>query len=180
MLEHAPKKALFEAIYSKEGDIIFRFCRARVSGREQALDLTQETFVRLWQTLMSGKVISNERAFLFTVAHRLIIDWYRKKKTISLEHVFQGVANVDDEAYDPSDDNQRVDHELGADARFALAKIQELEPVYRDPVYLRFVEGLPPAAVSKILKISVNVASVRIHRGIKKLQQLLHHDPPTI
>ena len=75
----------FEKTYTDESDAIFRFCLVRVSNREQALDLTQETFLRLWQSLSQDKEIANARAFLFTVAHNLVIDWYRKKKSVSLD-----------------------------------------------------------------------------------------------
>ncbi len=50
----------FEKIYEKESDAVFRFCLFRVSDREQALDITQETFLRLWQSLSDGKEILNE------------------------------------------------------------------------------------------------------------------------
>ena len=75
----------FKNIYEDESDTIFRFCLIRVSNREQALDITQETFLRLWKNMQEGKTILNNKAFLFTIAHRLIIDWYRKKKSFSLD-----------------------------------------------------------------------------------------------
>ena len=86
-MDNTSLKALFTEIYDKESDAIFRFCVTRVSSREQALDLTQDTFVRLWRSLIQGQEIRNPRAFLFTVAHRLIIDWYRKKKPMPFEEL---------------------------------------------------------------------------------------------
>ena len=74
----------FELIYRDKSDNIFRFCLIKVSDRDQALDITQETFLRLWQSLQSKEEIRNEKAFLFTIARRLIIDWYRKKKSLSI------------------------------------------------------------------------------------------------
>lgn len=94
-------KTKFEAIYSKESDAIFRFCFIRVSDREQALDITQETFLRLWQSLHSEKEITNTKAFLFTVARRLIIDWYRKKKSFSLDSMTLGEG---EDSYDVMDE----------------------------------------------------------------------------
>jgi len=67
-------------IYKADSDAIFRFCLVRVSDREQAMDITEETFLRLWKSLLDGKEILNNKAFLFTLARHLIIDWYRKKK----------------------------------------------------------------------------------------------------
>jgi RNA polymerase sigma-70 factor, ECF subfamily len=152
----------FNAIYETHADSIFRFCLVRVSSRDQALDLTQETFMRLWQTLSEGKTMTNDRAFLFTVAHRLIIDWYRKKKPLSLE----------EQLLDPSNGDGQYEHELGAEGRYILEKIAELDDSYRHAVYLRFVEDLQPSEIATILDISTNAASVRINRGIEKLREL--------
>src|SRR4051812_29307947 len=77
--------AEFTQLYTTEADAIFRYCFIRTSQREVARDLTQDTFMRLWNTLSGDKEIRNCRAFLFTVARNLIIDWYRKKKPESLD-----------------------------------------------------------------------------------------------
>src|SRR5436190_23493539 len=77
----------FEAIYAAESDAVFRFCLLRTSDHDMALDLTQDTFMRFWDTMCKDKKIKNSRAFLFAVARNLIIDWYRKKKSVSLESI---------------------------------------------------------------------------------------------
>ena len=159
----------FKKIYDEHGDGIFRFCLVRVSNREQALDLTQETFLRLWNTLLEGKTIENNRAYLFTITRRLIIDWYRKKKSISLDHM------IDDEnvPYDLPDEKSINITEFGAEGRFLLEKINDLPPTYRDPVYLRYVEDLSPKEIGNILYISENAASVRINRGLEELRKII-------
>lgn len=159
----------FETIYNAETDAIFRFCLVRVSNREQALDITQETFTRLWQSLIQGAQITNQRSFLFTIAHRLVIDWYRKKKNISLE----SLAKEDEgEDYEPVNERAAEDLKLEAEGRYLIAKICELSPSHRQAVYLRFVEGLPPGEIGEALGISANAASVRVSRGIEELRSL--------
>ena len=159
---------IFKEIYNEYGDGIFRFCLVRVSDREQALDLTQETFLRFWNTLQKGEKVENNRAFLYTVTRRLIIDWYRKKKSISLDHM------MDDEnvPYDLPDEKSIDMTEFGAEGRLLIAKINILPPTYRDPVYLRFVEDLSPKEIGNILYISENAASVRINRGLEELRKI--------
>jgi RNA polymerase sigma-70 factor, ECF subfamily len=165
-------KQNFEIIYKKESDAIFRFCLIRVSDREQAIDITQETFLRLWQNLIDNKEIRNSRAFLFTIAHHLVIDWYRKKKSIS----FKDMKNADDEDeentdYDPSNNITSDNVLLGVEGRYLLDKINELTETNRLPVYLRFVEDLSPEEIGNILKISANAVSVRINRGLLELRE---------
>jgi RNA polymerase sigma-70 factor (ECF subfamily) len=158
---------IFKNIYQRESDAIFRFCLIRVSDREQALDLTQETFLRLWKTLLEEKKVLNEKAFLFTVARHLIIDWYRKKKSVSLDKMM----SQEEEPYDLPDEKTTESLLLGAEGRYLLEKIKELPQIYQDSVYLRFVEDLSPKEIAKILDISANVASVRINRGLEELRK---------
>ena len=157
----------FKKIYEEHSDSIFRFCVTRVSNREQALDITQETFLRLWQSLQKGEKILNAKAFLFTITHRLIIDWYRKKKSVSLDKM----VNDETEPYDPLDEKTTDGIGIGAEGRYLISKINELSDTFREIVYLRFVENLTPQEIGNILNISANVASVRINRGLEELRQ---------
>ncbi|MDB5239268.1 MAG: polymerase sigma factor, sigma-70 family [Candidatus Parcubacteria bacterium] len=174
MSNHDSLQLTFDKLFQSEADAIFRFCVLRVSDREQARDLVQETFVRLWQTLQKGTEMTNARAFLFTVAHRLIIDWYRKKKAVSMESLSDEAT---DESYDPADEGTLPDNlELGSEGRFLMSKIKELNDSYRQAVFLRYAEGLSPPEIGKVLGISANAASVRVNRGIQELRQLTGYD----
>jgi len=167
MKKHSVKDQ-FVSLYNAESDAIFRYCFLRTSQREVALDLTQDTFMRFWDALSNKTDIRNHRAFLFTVARNLIIDWYRKKKPQSLEELTE---TEDGEIFLPLSDSAHTDIELSAEARYLISKIKNLEPSYRQAVYLRFVEGMSPQEIADVLEISVNAASVRVHRGIEQLRK---------
>ena len=164
---------IFKEIYEKESDAIFRFCHTRISDHEQALDTTQETFLRLWQSLQEDKEILNMRAFLYTVARRLIIDWYRKKKSIAFKDM---AYDEEDALYDPMDETSLDKLNIGIEGRYLLTKINELSGGEKDPVYLRFVEDLSPGEIGEILGISANAASVRINRGLTELRKKAGYD----
>ncbi|MBX4215902.1 RNA polymerase sigma factor [Candidatus Parcubacteria bacterium] len=164
------KKRQFEALYEREADALFRFCLLRTSNREQARDLVQETFVRLWKSLLEGKSIVEERAFLFTVARHLIIDWYRKAKTQSLEALFEG----DEEGgFDVPDAAAYERIGFSAEVGEVVAAMKRLGPKYSEIVYLRLVEEMEPREIGEALGLSANVVSVRLNRGIAALKKLL-------
>jgi len=175
VLSHATKalKEQFTTIYNAESDAIFRFCIVKVSEREIAIDIVQETFVRLWQTFSKGKKIENTRAFLFKVANNLIIDWYRKKKAIPFHEIQD---NESEDPFDPPDDKSSDGTFIGAEGRHLLSKIYEISPSNHSAVYLRFVEDISPGDIAEILGISMNAASVRINRGIEELKKLTGYD----
>lgn len=166
------KKNMFEEAYKEESDAIFRFCLVRVSSREQALDITQETFLRFWESLSSDKKILNNKAFLFTIARRLVIDWYRKKKSLSMEDISRG----EEDFTLPDEETSENNLFMGVEGRYMLNKIKELSSSYREPLYFRFVEDLSPPEIAKILGISTNAASVRINRGIIELRKIVTDD----
>jgi RNA polymerase sigma-70 factor, ECF subfamily len=164
------KTKIFQEVYEHESDAIFRFALIKVSSRDQALDITQDTFMRLWKCMLEEKNISNYKSFLFTICRNLIIDWYRKKKSVSL--------NTMSEDYDNFDviDNSSINNlEINFEAKNILEKIGELNETYQTPLYLKFVEGLSPKEIGEIIGISENAVSVRINRGIEALRDKMKY-----
>ncbi|MFA6414883.1 MAG: RNA polymerase sigma factor [Candidatus Paceibacterota bacterium] len=165
----------FTQLYAEESDSIFRFCYFRTSDRDVAIDLMQETFLRYWEVLLrEGKKVENKRAFLFTIARHCIIDWYRKKKTLSLDALV-GETDADVEVFMETTVS-RKEIEMEHEARFLMEKIRDMDPLYQQVVYLNFVEGLAPKEIADIVGESSNTISVRIHRGIKQLRKLAGYD----
>ena len=54
-----------------------------------------------------------------------------------------------------------------------MAALQELPDAYREVLSLRYVDGLSPSEIGGIVGESENAVSVRIHRGLKKLKEML-------
>ena len=107
-------ESIFNALFSAESDAIFRFCMIHVSDREQALDITQETFLRLWKKIQERTKIENARAFLYKVSHNMIIDWYRKKKAVPLKSY--GDEDSDEAADETIKDGEVTDDDELEDA----------------------------------------------------------------
>ncbi|MDD2766179.1 MAG: RNA polymerase sigma factor [Candidatus Moranbacteria bacterium] len=149
----------FHLLYDNQSDALFRFVSFRVNDREMALDIVQNTFLKMWEVLESGRAIENERAFLFRIASNLVIDYYRKSKEYSLD-------SLAEEGFDaPSDPGIPIETQIDADG--ALACLQSLSEKYREPVWLRTVEDWSVKDIAEVLNETENVVSVRIHRGLK-------------
>lgn len=165
-------KKRFTDIYNQESDSLFRFCLLRVSDREKALELTQETFTRLWNSMVLGQKVDNPRALAYTVARNLIIDWYRRVKSVSLESL-SGEDWDGDREFDTPDEKATLEIELNADSRRVLSMLEKLEPQYREVIHLRYVEDLSPKDIAEVLKLNANTVSVRITRGLEALRRLI-------
>lgn len=162
-------KNLFLHTYEESADAIYRFCFFRVSDKELAEDLVQETFTRSWLYISEGKEVQNMRAFLYQTARNLIIDHFRKKKSGSLDALVD--EGVQFEELDMSDSEEHM-----VDVRYTFEKIQpllnKLDDTYREVLILRYVEDLGPKEISALLGESENVISVRINRAMTKLRTL--------
>lgn len=149
---------------------LLKYCYLRVSCKEKALDIVQETFLRTWQYLVQGNIISNDKSFLFTTAQHLIIDEYRKRKTVSLELI---IATLDQ-----SQITFEEDLYLKGDSVRAVRMVDTLPLLYRRVLIMRYVEDYSVKEIAGQLHISDTAVSVRIHRGIKILQKIVEYSRP--
>ncbi len=151
--------------YDDLSDAIFRHCYFRVSNRERAKDLAQETFIKVWEyTVIKKNIVQNMKALLYKTANNLIIDEYRKKKAFSLEA-------LQEKGFEPaSNDHNNI--EAVFSAKELLKLIERLQPKYKDAVVMRYIDGLSPKEISEITGENENNISVRINRGIKQVREL--------
>lgn len=163
-MDQATLEKEFMETFTLYADAIFRFCMVKVSNVELAEDMTQEAFMRYWQYLKDGKDVTNARALLYTIAGNMAKDWYKKKKSVSLD-VSMEQGNV------PRDKN--TNPEVMAEYLRVLDTMDDLEERDKEVLFLRHVEGLDPKDISELLKESANVISVRLNRATKRLQQKL-------
>lgn len=161
-------KKRFETAYEEHADALFRHAFFKVSNRELAKDLLQETFTKTWVYVSKGNEIENIKAFLYRTLNNLIIDEYRKKKSISLEV-------IEEDGFQFSIDDTKM-LEMKIDGEQAIKLLQKLPDNYRDVIFMRFVDELELSEIAQMLGESENAVSVRIHRGLKKLKEIFHYE----
>ncbi|MDP2650949.1 MAG: RNA polymerase sigma factor [bacterium] len=166
MKKHQEKE--FWQAYEAYADALFRHCYFRMYDRELAKDLVQEAFCRTWSYLAEGKEIQNTRAFLYRVLHNLIVDEVRRKKPIPLDTLEEDIAQ-------PTNLPEIVGNILAGEKVMKL--LDKLDGKYQEVIVMNFIDSLSPKEISVIIGESENVVSVRIHRGLKKVRELLEEDP---
>ncbi len=158
---------IFTESFDSFGDAIFRFCVFKVSNRDLAEDMTQEVFTRYWQYLRDGKEMTNTRAFLYTIANNLAKDWYKKKKSVSLDEKMETGSIPAGSEPDP---------ERMAEYQEVIDAIGDLEQKNKEVLLLRYVEGLQIKDIADILNETTNAISVRINRATKKLKSKMTYE----
>ena len=165
----------FTAAFEQYADELFRHATLRLSDRERALDLTQETFLRAWAYVSRGEEIHDYRPFFYRTLRNLIVDEYRKHKTTSLEQLVEsGEGGETIESLLSADETNALEAAMDRfDGKRALEALAKLADPYREVLALRYIEGLSPKEIAETIEESENVVSVRIHRGLKKLRTLM-------
>ena len=158
---------VFLAAYEQYADAIYRHCSFRVSSKDLAKDLTQDTFFKAWKYMSEGKQVENMRAFLYQIVKNLIVDEYRKKKTESLDKMLEEIPN-----FSPaSDDHEVMEKQILTREVFeTLGKLPEEE---REILTMRYVDDLSPKEIAEVLNISANYVSVKINRATEILREIV-------
>lgn len=160
------KKSFSEA-YDTYADAIYKHCFLHIFSKTRAEDLMQETFLRAWRYAEEGHDIRNLRALLYRIATHLIIDEKRKKKEESLDAL---LATSD--AYEPSFD-ERAENDKRIFFGETFAKLKLLEEEERSIIVMRYVDDLEPREIAALIGTSANSVSVRLHRALAKLRNIL-------
>ncbi|HEX2980814.1 MAG TPA: sigma-70 family RNA polymerase sigma factor [Anaerolineaceae bacterium] len=162
---HGDKEA-FGDLYEMYMEQVYRYIYYRVNDPVEAEDLTSTVFLRAWESLpQSVDDQFNFRAWVYRIAHNLIIDRHRMEKpSVSIDNM------------DSLHDGERlpdVTHEENETIRQIQAIIQRLDPEYQQVLTCRFIMGLSHAETAKILKQSEVYIRVLQYRALKKVKELL-------
>jgi len=162
----------FSVIISRYQDKIFRYVYSQVNSYDEAVDLTQEILVVVFESLRSFR----REAKLYTWIFSIMVNFcknYRKKRrrfnTVPLESATGGYEiQIPDTRHDP--EKELVDSDS---LRIVKEELFQLPDDYKEILILRDIEGLPYNDISSILGIHLSNVKVRIHRGREMLRRRL-------
>ena len=164
----AGRQAAFSEIMNRYRQPVFRLIRASVGDAEEALDITQESFISAYQALARYDPERPMRAWLSTIAINKCRDWGRKRR-VRRFLTLGGALGA--EAERVADDRVAVDV-IASDRqeldRVAKA-IAQLSSNLREPLVLRTVEGFSQSETASILGISDKAVETRLYRARAKL-----------
>ena len=162
----------FSFLFSTHGDAIFRLAHRMTGDLEDAAEISQETFVRAWESV---RRYDPERPFftwLYTICLNLIRDHLRKtrKSGFLFSFSFRRIGEfTPDPAPDPEKQFLRLENE-----RVLQWGLNQIAPTLREAVLLRFMENLSFGEIGEVLGISVSAAKMRVYRGLDKLRETLN------
>ena len=140
-------------------DNVFRFIVKNLRHEEDARDVVQSAFEKLWRNRESVDG-AKSKSYLFTVAYNQMIDHLRKAKRVYLKEEFNEGARVS---------NNHVNN-AKAILQEALSKLSETQ---RSLVMLKDYEGYSYEEIGKITNLSESQVKVYLHRARLQLKEYI-------
>ncbi len=172
--------AAWQEIVQQYNRRIYNICYRFSGSPDDAADLTQEVFIKIYRTL--GTFDGSRAAFMTwvtTVTRNLLVDHFRKGKydrvTDSLDatpgNQEDGLSigeQLEDQGSTPE---QRVRSQ--ETQKMVQAALQKLSPELREAVILRDLQDLDYKEIAKVLNVPEGTVKSRINRGRTELARLL-------
>ena len=155
--------AQYQQAITKYRQRVFSFAFYSLRTREDAEDITQDVFIRLWQHW--SKVDHNRLgAWLMRVARNAVVDHLRRhkneKQRVDLPGGLENTVPVEDPGLELQQFRQQLE-----------TAISELEDPYRSIIIMRDIQGLSYAEIEQTMNLSQSQVKVYLHRGRRQLRE---------
>jgi len=167
----------FKRLMGKYHDAIFNFINRMVRDKQHVEDLTQEAFIKAFNSLNS---FNDEYAFstwLYKIATNNSIDYIRKKK-LQMYSIDKPIdAGDSDYTFELPDESYEADKDIISKQRRQLLNdaIAELPPRYKKVIHLRHVDEKSYEEIAKELKLPIGTVKAHIFRAREILYRSLKH-----
>ena len=159
---------------------IYNICYRFAGTSDDAQDLTQEVFIKMYRTLSSYDVKRGAfMTWVTTMTRNLLVDHFRKTKQDRVTDSIDAASSEHEDAMPLSD--QIEDKGLPPDARVQSREtgeavqqaLQKLSPELREAVILRDLQDMDYREIAAVLKVPEGTVKSRINRGRAELARLL-------
>jgi len=156
----------FSQLYERYFDKMYRYIVFKIGNQSEAEDLTQQVFLKAWESVDSYKWRGFPFAsWLFRIAHNQVVDYYRKNKKAH-ELPLDGIDLVSFE--DPVEDAEKT---LRAES--LIEACGYLTRAQREVILLRFNAGLSTAEVAKSMGKSEGAIKALQHSALVALRKVV-------
>ncbi len=164
--------AAWEMVVNSYAKRIYNLSYRYTGRRDEAEDLTQEIFIRVYQNLKSFRADSGSfQSWMMKVGRNLIIDHYRRTRR------YQQAAGTEEmEAMNLKDEKALNPHrsvEQSEASLFLSEGLQALSPELKEAIILRDLEGMAYLDIAGLLGIPEGTVKSRINRARLELAKLL-------
>jgi len=158
-------------------DKLFYMAFRMLNNRQEAEDVVQETFLRVYKNLDRFDETMKFSTWIYRIATNLCIDRLRKRKPVySLDADSPEHEGLDGYSMIPSDNRTPESEMLMTETqRIIHQAIESLPPKYKTVMTLRYLQDMSLQEVGDVLDMPVTTIKTRVHRGREFLRKKLEY-----
>lgn len=169
--------AAFGQLVTNYQALVYNTIKLKVHNSEDAMDLAQEVFIKLWKALPNWRGECRFSTWLYRICVNTSVDFLRRMPEIPPESL-SGVPDEDgdrplevaDEAISASPERLAEQHETTALVRSAIARLSDEQ---REVIILRDIEGYTYDEIADMLSLEIGTVKSRLNRARTNLRSLL-------
>jgi len=165
----------FEALVDRYKDTVYRLAYRMVGNHEDAQDVSQECFVRLYRVLPKYNPKLPFAPWLYRICTNLCINWLQRRSRRIATQSMTGTEEWTDR-WDVPDLEPGPEQVIATkeDRERVLAAVGELPLQLRLPLVLRFLLDLTFREISEILGLPLGTVATRVRRATEMLRKTIH------
>ena len=166
----------FEELLLLHQKKVYNLCLRMSANPDDALDLSQEAFLRAWRSLGQYQFEASFSTWLFRLTSNICIDFLRRKKRRQETSLTESYDDSDEGAElsvpdaQPGPEQQAMTNETKIELARAM---EQLSPEHREILQLRVVEDLQYEQIADILGVRVGTVKSRLARARLALRKIL-------
>ena len=168
-------EAAYRVLLKKYERAVFNICLRMVRNREEAEDLAQEAFTKVFAMLDRYNPAFAFSNWLFKITSNLCIDSIRKRRidTLPMDAPVEGEKGTYARQYQSPDDDPETLLVTGQRMKLLSDAVDNLPPHYRVMILLRHQENLSYEEIAECLEVPLGTVKARIHRAREMLKNRL-------
>ena len=166
----------FEELLLLHQKKVYNLCLRMSANPDDALDLSQEAFLRAWRSLGQYQFEANFSTWLFRLTSNICIDFLRRKKRRQETSLTESYDDSDEGAElsvpdaQPGPEQQAMTNETKIELARAM---EQLSPEHREILQLRVIEDLHYEQIADILGVRVGTVKSRLARARLSFRKIL-------
>ena len=166
----------FEELLLLHQKKVYNLCLRMSANPDDALDLSQEAFLRAWRSLGQYQFEASFSTWLFRLTSNICIDFLRRKKRRQETSLTESYDDSDEGAElsvpdaQPGPEQQAMTNETKIELARAM---EQLSPKHREILQLRVIEDLQYEQIADILGVRVGTVKSRLARARLSFRKIL-------
>src|SRR6185436_19474850 len=154
-----------------------RYARKFLFDEEDAADIVQDVFIKAYRNIQSFDVSRRFSPWIYRIAHNEFVNALKKREASRTIFAFDIDTLFPHLTAAETADSAALERDLRGTLESHLEK---LDPKYREPLILYYLESMDYKEISDILQIPVSTVGVRLARARAMLKQLASKGTPLV